>query len=109
MKHSLLLSLLFIVAITVGCQKDDVDQNPAEPPILDTKNIRLNEVIEPGLPTPYFKFSYNAAGYISDINFADGLFIYSLAYQNGRITKMVNTRLHDVLTYYYSAGSVSYI
>ena len=109
MAHKTLIAVAIIIAIASACKKHPVNLTPVEPPVKDTKTVRLKEVVEPGLSTPYFKFSYTDSGYVSDINFADGLFIYSLSYKHGRIDKMVNTRLNEVFTYYYSTGNVSYV
>ena len=110
MKHTSALSFVIsLIVIFTACRKDPQPHNPVEPLVTDIRTVRLKEVIEQGLPSPYFKFTYTDSGYISDITFADGLFVYALSYKNQRINKMVNTKSNEVLTYYYMAGNVSYV
>lgn len=107
MKH-LLLWIAFI-CLAASCKKDPITNVPIDTPVKDIQTIRLKEVIEPGLPSPYYRFIYTDSGYISNIDFADGLVTYAITYNDHRISQVVNTKLNEQLTYYYTNGNVSYI
>jgi hypothetical protein len=110
MKHTSLFTLFIaVIVVAASCKKDPVYRVPVDTPVKDIQTIRLKEVIEQGLPSPYYQFVYTDSGYVSHINFADGFITYAISYKNQRIYKMVNTRFNEQLTYHYTAGNVSYI
>jgi hypothetical protein len=75
----------------------------------DTASVLLKDVIVTGLPSPYYRFEYDADKYVTEINFADGFNIYELEYSNKKLSKMTNSRIGNQLLYTYSSGNVSLI
>jgi hypothetical protein len=95
-----------------ACKKDkDASQQPPPPPpsFDDRATVFLKDVVESGLPSPYFHFSYNDSGYVTNISFADGFFDYDVNYNNRRVAFMLNKKNNARLDYFYTNGRVSSI
>jgi hypothetical protein len=101
--------LFFLVAIS--CRKDSI-KNPPPPvdePVSDARTVLLKSIVEPGVPNPYFGFSYDPNGFVTGISFADSIHVYHLSYKNKRIDQVINTSFGQTLQYHYSGKHVSYI
>lgn len=110
MKNTLFLSAtLFMLAIS--CKKNDVIQPPTEEPPVDVHTILLKDIAIQNLPSPFYHFDYNDSGYITSINYQDGLALYDLFYENGRIDRITDNTVanKDKLQYFYENGKVSKI
>ena len=88
--------LAFILATAfTSCQKekDDIKVPVLPPPALDDKaTIFLKDIVESGLPSPYFHFNYNDSGYVTNVSFADGFFDYDVNYSSKRVAFMENKK-----------------
>ncbi|HEX5655128.1 MAG TPA: hypothetical protein VFX58_18760 [Chitinophagaceae bacterium] len=108
MKKTLSFLLMLLLA---ACSKNEGPAGPVIPPPPgepgDSRAIRLKEITERNLPSPFFHFEYNDSGYATKINFAQGLFMYELHYNNRRLQQMINTRNGDLLRYEYNQGKVT--
>ena len=110
LKHcfTALLALIFL-----GCHKQSPEQpQPSPDPANELPIVKLKDMIEEGLPSPYYHFDYSNTGYISNIVFASGLSFYDLTYSNGKIATMLmnkdlpaNTK-KDKLVYNYENGDL---
>lgn len=96
-KYMLLVS--FAIA-AVSCHKT-TPSKPAGPP--DIVKVRLKDMNERNLPSPYYHFEYNDSGDISLASFSSGLGVYEVIYAGKRILRMENTNLpnRDILQYEY--------
>lgn len=61
---------------------------PPPPPPLPAAEARLNELVIPGLPSPFYRFEYDANGRITFADYASGLHMYDIHYQGNRISEM---------------------
>ena len=103
------LLIVTLVLLMASCSKP-VDPKPVPPPPPDdTKAVRLKDVQIDKLPSPYFLFTYNDSGYVTNLDFAKGFFTYQFQYENKRLVKMINTRDNDYLLYQYTDGRVTAI
>jgi hypothetical protein len=109
--------LLTVVLATISsCKKDNGPQAP-EPPQHqdpptggdDVRTVLLKDVEAQTLPAPYFHFSYDDQHYVKQIDFASGLFIYDVVYENKRVTKMINRKNQNIFLYSYDNNRVSEI
>ncbi len=102
-----LIALAGLLMIT-ACEKD-MDTAPSSPVLPDDKRtILLKDVVEQGMPSPYFHFDYDS-GYASHISFASGFFQYDVKYNDKRVASMTNRPDGAKLTYFYSEGKVARI
>ena len=103
MRH---LTILILLSLTfmASCNKDkDIVDPPAPVPVIpldDKRDVLLKDVVEQGLPSPYFHFEYEA-GYVKEIGFASNFFQYDVKYANKRVSKMTNRPNGAELTYHY--------
>lgn len=106
-----LLIAFFIFAAT-SCHKDPAQPAPNHDPgppapnsdhPADIAAVRLKDINEPHLPSPFYHFEYNDSGYITNSSFSSGLGNYDLDYSNRRLFRMkMNTLLNkDILEYSY--------
>jgi hypothetical protein len=91
-----------------GCRKSEP---PADvPPVpVPEKKILLKSVTIPGLPSPFYHFTYRPDSMLSGVTFATGFNIYEVLHQGGRISEMRNNIVisHDTLRYVYdNTGSL---
>ncbi len=113
-KYFILLTLVITTAIS--CKKDNIPQLP-EPPQHqdpptggdDVRTVLLKDVEVQNLPSPYFHFSYDDQHYVKQIDFASGLFIYDVVYENKRVKKMTNIKNQNFFLYSYANNQVSEI
>jgi len=104
-KHSLVVVICCILA--VSCKKQGADTTP---PVSDARTILLKEVIASSVPSPYFHFDYDNAGFVTHIDFASQLFSWQVQYKNNRVIRMINTNLNrDTLEYTYINNRVAFI
>lgn len=98
-----------LICFVASCSKKETAFPQPEPVILDdARTVLLKTITEQGLP-PQYKFVYDTANYITEINYADGFSIYTVEYQNKRVKKLTNTWSHSYLLYHYNNGMVSTI
>ncbi|RYY90080.1 MAG: hypothetical protein EOO11_23610 [Chitinophagaceae bacterium] len=102
------------VLIATACRKEDkpagpATETPAPPPADDRRTVRLRSIEETGMPAPYYSFTYDPDGYVTDISFAGGFFRYTVTYAQKRVTQVRNTPDGALLQYHYSNGRVDAI
>ena len=66
-----------MATITIACHKDPINQ--PEPPIVAT-GLKVKDIIEKNLPSPYYHFEYNDTGNITIAGFQSGLRTYDVEY-----------------------------
>ena len=104
-KHYLVILACLILA--VSCKKHGAD---SQPPVTDARSILLKEVTVSSLPSPYFQFAYDNAGFITHIDFASQLFSWQVQYKNNRVIRLINTNFNkDTLEYTYVNNRVAII
>ena len=97
---------MLLVAAATACGASDAptDPSPPEPPPVPA--VRLKDIVIPRLPSPYYHFTYDAAGRVDSVSFASELTRYQVAYDaSGRIKELRNNILvnHDRIVYAYDA------
>jgi hypothetical protein len=100
MKYLIYCTLSAFV-LNIACRKTDP---PAESPIpVPQPKILLKTITRPGLPSPYYHFTYGNDSLVTDVSFASGFNMYKVFYENGRIAEMRNDIIvnHDTLRYLY--------
>ena len=103
MKLRHLLLALSILA-SVSCHKGSTP-SPNPPP--KTNVVRLKDINWPHLPSPFYHFEYNDAGYITNASFSSDLGTYALVYADKKLLRMETTRPNrDSLKYTYLDGDV---
>jgi len=98
------LSIAFFILAALSCHKDPAPQpNPSPNHPADVAAVRLKDINEPHLPSPFYHFEYNDSGYITNASFSSGLGIYDLVYANKRLFQMKMNILpnKDILQYGY--------
>ena len=82
---------IFIIVfevILISCHKNSLE-HPMPVPIGERPIVKLKDMIEQGLPSPYYHFEYNDTGYISRVAFASDLSSYDLSYYDGKVDLML--------------------
>jgi len=106
------LLIAFFVFAALSCHKDPAQPPPTHnpgPPApnpehpADIAAVRLKDINEPHLPSPFYHFEYNDSGYITNSSFSSGLGNYDLVYSNKRLFQMKMNTLpnKDILEYSY--------
>jgi len=110
MKRELMAFVAIMLIAVVGCKKD-THYPPQHPPVPvdDARTVLLKDVVAQSLPNPYFRFTYDDQHYVTQINFASGLNIYNVEYENKRVKKMTNINNNNTLLYSYHNNRVSEI
>ena len=104
------IPLILLLAASVSCKKHyDTPQPQPSLPLDDVRTVLLKEVVAQSLPNPYFHFTYDNQQYVKQINFASGLFIYNVEYENKRVKKMTNIQNDNSILYSYNNNQVSEI
>lgn len=109
-----ILAILFMAAVS-GCSTDSTPVTAPQPQPDPRPLVLLKDIVIPRLPSPYYHFAYDATGRISNVSFASDLTMYTLSYENGRLSEMQNNILvnHDRLVYHYddagNVGQVDYV
>jgi hypothetical protein len=106
-----LLTAVLLIASLASCKKEDANR-PAEPqpiPVNDARTVLLKQVVAHNLPNPYFKYVYDAEKYVTEIGFASGLAVYTVAYEDKRVKKLTNIKNGHTMLYSYTNGRVSRI
>jgi hypothetical protein len=88
MKRQLLTVTIVIATITIACHKDPINQ--PEPPVAGT-GLKVKDITEKNLPSPYYHFEYNDTGNITIAGFQAGLRTYDVEYNGKNIESMENT------------------
>jgi hypothetical protein len=88
MKRQLLTATMVMATITIACHKDPINQ--PEPPIVAT-GLKVKDITEKNLPSPYYHFEYNDTGNITIAGFQSGLRTYDVEYNGKNIESMENT------------------
>ena len=107
-RYALSCILAFLFLSQPGCKKSN-DPVPVPEPPPATGELRLKDYVVSNLPSPYYSFDYSTDNRVSKINFASSLFQYSLSYEAGKLTRLVNEPNGDRLEYRYLLGRVSSI
>ncbi|WP_315822568.1 hypothetical protein [Paraflavitalea speifideaquila] len=114
--HTKSFLLILCTLSLFACRKDDCPNPPPEPVIgSDTAMVQLKEMSIQRLPSPYYKFTYNDSGYITQLVHQSGLMFYEPTYAGKRIQKIeVNKNIaadiiKDRLDYEYVNGQVAAI
>ncbi|MDB5251634.1 MAG: hypothetical protein JWP27_803 [Flaviaesturariibacter sp.] len=109
MKNRLLAAILVTTSLS-ACKKDPVAPPPGPTPIQapadDRRSVRLKDIVEHGLPSPLFHFTYNDSGYVTRINYAQDFLIYDVAYESKRVSSLFNQFNSNTLRYRYANGFV---
>ncbi len=88
MKARYILFTLFAFTF-IACRKQHTQQPNPQPVIAaDTAILKLKDLTEKDLPSPYYHFDYNDSGYVTKASFASGLSFYDLTYSNKKLTEM---------------------
>lgn len=88
MKIQLLAAGIILGTITIACHKDPVSQ--PQPPVAATA-LKVKDITEKNLPSPYYHFEYNDTGNITVAGFQSGLRLYDVNYNEKDIESMENT------------------
>ncbi|AXY73120.1 hypothetical protein D3H65_03650 [Paraflavitalea soli] len=87
--HARSLFLVFLILSTLACRKGDCPDTPPPPkPGPDIPAVRLVDMNVSRLPAPYYHFTYNDSGYITQLNHSSGLIFYDFTYANKKILKI---------------------
>ena len=102
---------LLIAAAAPACAGDLAPTVPPPPPPPPVADVRLAEIVIPNLPSPFYRFEYDATGRITFADYASGLHVYDIHYDGDRISAMQQLGLFpERLTYFYDdAAKVSMI
>lgn len=106
MKRQLFPVVAIIAMIALACHKDPVGQ--PEPPVA-TQALKVKDISEKNLPSPYYHFEYDDTGNITVAGFQSGLRLYDVDYSGKNIESMENTTdpFNKVrLEYEYSNGDL---
>lgn len=100
-------SLPLIAAAALSCGGDLAPTMPPPPP--PVADVRLKEIVIPSLPSPFYRFEYDATGKITFASFASDLRRYDIHYDGNRLREVEAIGLRpERLTYFYDdAGKVS--
>ena len=99
--------IALVVSAAVACSAD-ITTGTAVPP-QPTPTVLLKEINVGNLPSPFYQFSYDAAGRVVTASFA-GLRFYEVSYDGNRIAQLANNGPgnHDRVVYLYDeAGRVA--
>ena len=88
MKKQLLTASLIGTTITIACHKDPVTQ-PQSPDV--TTELKVKDITEKNLPSPYYHFEYDDSGNITIAGFQSNLRRYDVNYNGNEIESMENT------------------
>src|SRR5438270_737773 len=72
------------LAIVTACGGDARVTDPGAPPPPPPVQVRLKDVVEERLPSPYYHFDYDGTGRVSNVSFASGFTSYAVSYQGNR-------------------------
>lgn len=115
MKTRYLLLIFFVITFT-SCRKQHAGK-PVPQPVtsVNSRPLKLKDMIERSLPSPFYHFDYSDSGYVAKASFASGLSFYDLAYTNGKVSEMAMNKdlpfdtKKDKLEYDYNNGNVTAI
>src|SRR6478672_2016603 len=88
MKRQWLTATMVIAPITIACHKYPINQ--PEPPIV-AMGLKVKDITEKNLPSPYYHFEYNDTGNITIAGVQAGLRIYDVEYNGNNIESMEDT------------------
>lgn len=94
-----------LIAALAGCGGDSRITAPPPP-----STVLLKEINIPLLPSPFYRFEYDANGRITTASFASGFRVYTAVYDGGRLAELRNDAVgnQDRVQYVYDdAGRVS--
>lgn len=95
-------SLLLFAAAALGCGNDLGPTGPFEPPPRGVADVRLKEILIPSLPSPFYRFEYDASGRIALVSYASDLLTYVVHYDGNRISEMRTIGfIQERLSYFY--------
>src|SRR5215471_16210120 len=104
MRNNIVL-IVSCIGVLSACHKtNDLQQQPG---ITDAKNILLKEINIERLPAPYFQFTYDKAGFVSQIGYSAHFNNWKVQYKNNRINRMIDG-FNDTIAYTYSNDRVVY-
>lgn len=96
---------MLLVLAALGCGDDPAPMGPPAPPPPGVADVRLAEIAIPSLPSPFYRFEYDASGRISLISYASDLITYEVLYDGDRISEMrtIGGFIQERLSYSYDA------
>jgi len=110
-----LISVIFVVSVIIGCQKQDDPVDPVIPnPEITKKYLKKTSTSQPGQPYTFFNYNYNddaflSSSYTTNID-GDTLSKFIYLYDNNKLEYMLysfhSNRL-DTISYSYSADTVN--
>src|SRR5829696_108736 len=71
--------LVLLVVAASACGGSDAPTAPATPDPLPAPRVLLKDIVIPRLPSPYYHFTYDAAGRVDSVSFASELTRYQVA------------------------------
>jgi len=104
MNGKFLASAFIIATVVAACHKDPV-KPPAPPP--GATSLKVKDITEQNLPSPYYHFEYDDSGKIVLLNYQSGLRIYDIKYDGENIVSMenaINPGINIKLEYVYVNG-----
>src|SRR5689334_9001817 len=96
----LLTASLILTFVIVSCNKNPV--RPTQTPI-DATGLRVKDINERNLPSPYYHFEYDDSGRINLLNYQSGLRVYTVRYSGDNIIGM-ESATGPTLEYIYVNG-----
>ena len=109
MKKICVVVILLTAGIIFSCKKDKNLLPPVIlPPPSDAQTILLKDIVIQSLPSPYYHFEYDGAGFIIKSAFSAGLRSYSVNHVSKRISEIESTDIlnNDKMVYHYEDGKV---
>ncbi|MFT3911908.1 MAG: hypothetical protein QM737_20960 [Ferruginibacter sp.] len=122
----IIATVLLLVSASCKKDKDVIKSGPVPPtpidtiapppvgdtvhiPLDDTARFLLKDIVNSGLPSPYYHFEYDNMKYVNKISFAANFDIYNVEYANKRVSKTTNPNNGHQQIYTYENGKVSLI
>ena len=85
-------ALALVVAVLVACSGYEAPTHPGvTTPPPQPNPVLLKDVVIDRLPSPYYHFTYDASGRVSDVSYASGMDDFGVTYNGARIKELVNT------------------
>lgn len=105
MKGFLPLIVLISLVLFASCKKDDTPPGGNPPPLA----VKLKEINNDKLPSPYYFFEYNSANQVKAVSFQSGFLSYQASYLNNQLNILQNnTAVNKTrIEYRYTNGKVT--
>ena len=111
MKKYFIPLVALVLTTAISCKKDRDNPEPPKPSVEldDARTVLLKDLVAERLPSPFYHFEYDSKNYVTEVDYASGLAVYRIAYENRRITEMLNIRNGNSIIYDYKNNQVSEI